>query len=390
MNSDTVLANARIVLDKEILRGSVLVRDGAIADISPGPSALGTDLAGDHLLPGVVELHTDHLEHHLHPRPAVRWDGIAAVLAHDAQMAASGATTVFDAVRIGTTPTEETGLAGAAGLLVDALDRAGADGILRVEHAIHLRCEVSAANCMDGFAEFADHPRVRLVSLMDHTPGQRQFTRIEDFARYYTGKGLIAEADIEASATELQELSARHSAHNRQQVAAAASERGLVLASHDDATPEHVAEADALGARIAEFPTTVDAARVAVERGLSTVMGAPNIMLGGSQSGNVAATDLIDQGLLHILSSDYVPSSPLQAVFRLVDDGAISLVDGVRLVSGHPARAAGFDDRGRIALGMRADLVRVQLHAQPGPHDRPSRYRVPVVRGVYRRGTRVA
>jgi alpha-D-ribose 1-methylphosphonate 5-triphosphate diphosphatase len=119
-------------------------------------------------------------------------------------------------------------------------------------------------------------------------------------------------------------------------------------------------------------------------------MGAPNIVRGSSQSGNVAAAELLGRGLLHILSSDYVPASPLQAVFQLVADGVLGLPEGARLISGNPARAVGLDDRGEIAVGKRADVVRVRPHDLPGTERHPRGLRLPVVRGVYRQGTRVA
>jgi alpha-D-ribose 1-methylphosphonate 5-triphosphate diphosphatase len=151
-----------------------------------------------------------------------------------------------------------------------------------------------------------------------------------------------------------------------------------------------VAESVAFGVRISEFPTTVLAAGAAESRGQHIVMGAPNIVRGGSQSGNVAAAELLGLGLLHILSSDYVPSSPLQAVFQLAADGALGLADGVRLISGNPARAVGLDDRGEIAVGRRADLVRVRPYDPPATERHPRGRRVPVVRRVYRQGERVA
>ena len=176
------------------------------------------------------------------------------------------------------------------------------------------------------------------------------------------------------------ERSARYADVHRRAIAGLAAQRGITLATHDDATPGHVAESVALGVRISEFPTTVLAASAAGKHGQHIVMGAPNIVRGGSQSGNVAAAELLGLGLLHILSSDYVPSSPLQAVFQLSADGTLGLADGVKLISGNPARAVGLDDRGEIAIGQRADLVRVQPHDLPATERHPHGRRVPVVR----------
>jgi alpha-D-ribose 1-methylphosphonate 5-triphosphate diphosphatase len=390
MSRETALTNASIVLDDEVRHGSVLIRDDLIADIGSGPSAAGVDLGGDHLLPGLVELHTDHLERHFTPRPGVQWDPLPAALASDAQLAAAGVTTVLDAVRIGSALNQNDAAAEAARVLADSIEQAAAAGLLRADHAIHVRCEVAAGDCLDAFAEFGDDPYVRLVSLMDHTPGQRQYADMEVFKRYQIGKGNVTESGFAAYVAPLIERSARYADVHRRTIAALATQRGITLATHDDATPEHVAESVELGVRICEFPTTVLAASAADKHGQLIVMGAPNIVRGGSQSGNVAAAKLLSLGLVQILSSDYVPSSPLQAVFQLWADGTMGLADGAKLVSGNPARAVGLDDRGEIAIGMRADLVQVRPHDLPASGRHPRGRRVPVVRSVYRQGARVS
>ncbi|MGV9854133.1 alpha-D-ribose 1-methylphosphonate 5-triphosphate diphosphatase [Streptomyces sp. NPDC003442] len=389
-NGELVLTNARVVLGDEVILGSVAVRDGRIADISTGIVAAGKDLDGDYLLPGIVELHTDHVEYHLRPRPGVHWEAMPAVLAHDAQLTAAGATTVLDAVRLGSEPSNRETVTRSARRLMDAITTASAAGAFRADHAIHLRCEVSAEDCLDRFEEFADHPLVRLASLMDHTPGQRQFHDLAQFKKYYIGKGLVSESDLDAYADELLHEASRHADRNRHAVAEGARRRGIALAAHDDATTEHVKESVGLGVRIAEFPTTIMAAEAAVAHGLSVVMGAPNIVRGGSQSGNVAASALLERGLLHVFSSDYVPSSPMQAAFQLVADGTVRLEDAVKLISSNPATAIGLDDRGEITVGKRGDLVRVRTHALPGTPEHPAGLSVPIVRTVYRQGVRVA
>jgi alpha-D-ribose 1-methylphosphonate 5-triphosphate diphosphatase len=390
MSRETVLSNARIVLADEVRLGSVLIRDGLIADIGSDPRTAALDLGGDHLLPGLVELHTDHLERHFTPRPGVHWDPLPAALASDAQLAAAGVTTVLDAVRIGSTSSQNDAAAAAARGLVDSIEQAADAGLLRADHAIHVRCEVATEDCLDAFGAFGDDPYVRLVSLMDHTPGQRQFADMELFKRYHIARGNVTESGFAAYVGPMIERSARYADAHRRAIAGLATQRGITLATHDDATPEHVAESVELGVRISEFPTTVLAATAAEKHGQLIVMGAPNIVRGGSQSGNVAAAELLGLGLLHILSSDYVPSSPLQAVFQLAVDGELDLVDGVKLVSANPARAVRLDDRGEIAIGQRADLVQVQPHDLPATERHRRGRRVPVVRSVYRQGARVS
>ena len=184
MTAELVLTNARIVLEDSVIHGSVQIRDGKLADISEERTRTGEDFEGDYLIPGLVELHTDHLEQHYSPRPGVRWNTIAAIQAHDAQVATSGITTVFDCLRMGA---DEDGgfVRGEMREMADAIHAASQEGRLRSEHLIHLRCEVSADNVLEHFVDFEDDPYVRLVSLMDHAPGQRQFQTMDQYVFYY-------------------------------------------------------------------------------------------------------------------------------------------------------------------------------------------------------------
>jgi alpha-D-ribose 1-methylphosphonate 5-triphosphate diphosphatase len=388
MTTETILRNANIVLDDEILHGSLRIVDGRIAEIAAdGEGATGEDMAGDFVLPGLVELHTDQVEGHFQPRPKRFWDPVPAVIAHDAQMAASGVTTVLDALRIGEGP-GETKLSRHAGTLLDAVVHARAEGMLRADHLVHLRCEVATPDVIEAFDRLGGSDLVRLVSLMDHTPGQRQYADVEAFRTYMVGKHNFSDAQFDAHVAELHERSAMYSDAHRAEMAERARARGITMAAHDDATQAHVDESSALGVRISEFPTTILAARAARAAGQLVVMGAPNIVRGGSHSGNVAAIDLLRDGVLDILSSDYVPASPLQAVFSLVAHAEIALPDAVKLVSANPAEAIGLDDRGSIAEGKRADLVRVRVHDLPD--DGQLLPVVPTVRGGWREGARVS
>jgi len=170
-----------------------------------------------------------------------------------------------------------------------------------------------------------------------------------------------------------------NSDRNRGVIAETCKDRGIVLASHDDATLEHVEEAVQQGIHVAEFPTTMEAARASKEAGMAVLMGAPNVVRGGSHSGNIAARELAENNLLDILSSDYIPFSLIQSAFYLDNEvDAISLPQAIQMVSKNPAKACGLDDRGKIAIGKRGDLVRVGVdHA------------IPIVRTVWREGRRV-
>lgn len=381
MTDAFILTNARIVTETEVLLGTVQVKDGRIADLAEGTSRLAgaIDCGGDYLVPGLVELHTDNLEKHVTPRPGVRWNIAAAVQAHDAQIATAGIVTVFDAIACGDVLEGSDRFANMQAM-VDGVTQAQQSGYLRAEHRLHLRCEVSSANVVSLFDAFADHPLLGIVSLMDHTPGQRQFVREDKYKEYYMGKYHLTPAEMEEFTRLQKENSARYSAAHRRTIAQACQARGLTLASHDDATSEHVDEALSLGIHFAEFPATVDAARASHEAGIRVLMGAPNLVRGGSHSGNVAAADLAKGGVLDVLSSDYVPVSLLHAAFLLGrGDFGFDLPAAIATVSATPAKVANLPDRGAIALGRRADLVRVHADGD-----------IPVVRTVWREGMRIA
>ncbi|TCL71951.1 alpha-D-ribose 1-methylphosphonate 5-triphosphate diphosphatase [Rhizobium sp. BK251] len=379
MTKETVFSNARIVLEDDVISGSVLIRDGRIADVSEGHSTVGEDFEGDYLIPGLVELHTDHLEGHYQPRPGIRWDKTAAIQAHDAQIVTSGITTVFDCLRMGAD--EDGGFEhGEMRDMADAIEAAEKQGRLRAEHLLHLRCEVSADNVLQHFADFENDTHVRLVSLMDHAPGQRQFQTMEKYVYYYQKKRGLSDEVFARFVEKRLEESARNSTPHRNAIAEVCAARGITVASHDDATLAHVDEAIGNGVRLAEFPTSVEAARASHRAGMSVLMGAPNIVRGVSHSGNIAARELAEIDVLDVLSSDYVPLSLLHAPFILADEiESISLPKAIAMVTATPARTVSLDDRGRIATGLRADLVRV--HRDHG---------VPVTRSVWREGRRVA
>lgn len=379
--SEHVFTGARVVLGAEVLPdATVRVVDGRIADISTGRSRVpgAFDFAGDLLLPGLVEVHTDNLERHVMPRPKVSFPMRAALQAHDAELAAAGITTVLDAIGVGD-PYGDGFRSRDQSALLHGLDRLEQAGVLRIQHYVHVRCELPAHNAVSLFEPFAHHPRLRLISLMDHTPGQRQWTDVEQARTYYTGKKGWSQEQFDAEVRIAPQRQAEYAEPHRAWFSNFARTHGVALATHDDTTETHVDEAIALGASMSEFPTTLAAARRAHAHGLKTIAGAPNVVRGGSHSGNVAAVELAREGVLDGLSSDYVPGSLLQAAWCLHRDAGFSLPEAVHVVSRGPAEAAGLPDRGRIALGLRGDLVRV--HELDGH---------PVVRAAYVAGERAA
>lgn len=379
MHSGFVIENARIVLPDAELFGWVAVECGKIAQFGEGAAPeTGIDFAGDYLIPGLIELHTDHLESHLKPRPKVDWPKRASILAYDAQLAASGITTVFDSLRIGS-DADYSPKGQDVPELMNEIQALRDARLLRTDHRTHLRCEICSEDVVAAAQRAVDEHSVDLFSLMDHTPGARQFVSIEAWKTYYGGKSGLPESKLEQLMARKRELHDAYYKRNRVELVNLAHAHGIALASHDDSTEEHVRESIGDRVAIAEFPTTMAAAAQSHTASIAVLMGAPNVVRGGSHSGNIAAEALAREGVLDILSSDYVPAALLMGAFtlagRIADYG---LPRAIRTVTANPARATGLDDRGRIEKGLRADLVRVSVTEE-----------LPVVREVYRKGVRI-
>ncbi|MBC7500936.1 MAG: alpha-D-ribose 1-methylphosphonate 5-triphosphate diphosphatase [Herminiimonas sp.] len=376
----TLIRNARIVTAADLFVGAIEIDSHIIADVARGATALaGDDWEGDFLLPGLVELHTDNLEKHLMPRPKVNWPILPAIIAHDAQIASAGITTVLDAVAVGDIDSDSLRTQTLTSC-VQGLQHAARAGVLRADHFLHLRLELAEENLLELLEPFLHGDDLKLVSLMDHTPGQRQWTDISHYKTYVTGKRGWSEEKVDSMLDRLLERQQIFAAANRRAVVERCTRRAVPvpLATHDDTTVAHVEEGVTDGVSISEFPTTLAAAGAARERGLGIIMGAPNMVRGGSHSGNISAAELARADLLDCLSSDYVPASLLHAAFLLQREG-FSLAKAIATVSRTPARMVGLLDRGEIAPGLRADFLRVRVVDD-----------IPIVMGVWKAGNRIA
>ena len=386
MLNEQILTNASVVSAQGVFLGTVVLRNGLISEVDDRVSHLpqAQNLNGDYLLPGLVELHTDNLEKHLSPRPGVDWPSASAVMSHDAQIIAAGITTVFDALSIGDVNPKGKRMQQLPGM-VEAIAQANAANMTRAEHRLHLRCEVCHPDTLSVFRDLVEQPLVQLVSTMDHSPGQRQFALESKYREYYMGKYHLSSEQMDAFIVEQVANSKTYSDRYRRAIVDICLERGLSVASHDDATLAHVEESAAYGMTIAEFPTTLEAAQGCRRLGMSVLMGAPNIVRGGSHSGNIAAARLAEEGLLDILSSDYYPASLLQAAFTLGaqldaanESTGAGLARAVSTVSLAPARSAGLYDRGEIRVGLRADLIHARAVGT-----------LPIIEQVWRQAKRV-
>lgn len=376
---EQIFTNYRLQLPDQEVIGTLVVREGKIADIQPGRVSLGQDGGGDYLLPGLIELHTDNLERCVSPRPGVRWPVDAAATHHDRDLAAAGITTVCDAVAVGDIDPTSLRITEFASM-IGAIESKQAAGKLSVDHHLHLRCELAYETVPDIVAEYAEHPMLSLISLMDHTPGQRQFAKLDKFKEYYMGKHGVGADEMDEFIDNRLAAQRDYAVSSREALVKIAQRHGLAMASHDDATAEHVQQAVAEGVTISEFPTTLAAAKEAHGHGLKVLMGAPNLVLGGSHSGNVSAMELAKLDLVDLISSDYVPHSLLLSVFIIVAQTGKPVFEAMRPVTMNPAMAIGLEgDRGSLEAGKRADLLTVHLDNN-----------LPRLTGVFSKGNRIA
>ena len=379
MSATLCLANAQLVLPDRVMTGALTIENGIITSIVEGNHvpAHAIDCGSDFVLPGLVELHTDNVERHIEPRPEVDWPHLAALIAHDAELASTGITTVFDAMRVGSIHSGKGRYIDYARKLADELLSARANGMFKISHFLHLRAEICSETLLEELASFSPEDRVGIVSLMDHTPGQRQFRDLGALKTYVAKKRGMNDTEFAEHVESLLELQTRFGAKHAAGAVLEANRLGAVLASHDDTTADHVETSRQNGIGFAEFPTTIEAAASCRANGIAVMMGAPNLIRGGSHSGNVAAEDLARANLLDIVSSDYIPSALLLSAFRLAGIWN-NLPRAVATVTSNPAKAARLADRGALQVGLRGDVVRACDTKQ-----------TPLLRGVWSLGVRV-
>lgn len=353
------LSNFEIVLQDHVIeRGSLRIEDGLIAEIRE-EAVEGADIEGRGklLLPGFVDIHGDMIEKEVEPRANVRMPIELGIYDLDKKLASCGVTTAYAALAF--TPATYGHVRSIEHTRAMIQTLAAMRNELLIDHRVHGRFEVTFLPAVTEAKALIDTGALHLISLMDHTPGQGQYRDIE----LHIANMAKARKISEAQAAELvnKRIADRTEHGDSMEIinglARLARESGVVLASHDDDTAEKVALLHSLGAAISEFPINVAAAAEAKRLGLATAMGAPNALRGLSYSGNLSAREAYEADVLDILASDYHPSAILPAVIALAEIGEGGLAASVALASANPAKALGLNDRGRIAEGMRADLV---------------------------------
>ncbi len=356
------LTDLKIVLpDRVMERGAVNIEGGIIAEIREGDMrGRGLSAIGLTLAPGVIDLHGDMLERDIEPRPNAYFPEEVALYELDKRLAGAGITTAYAAVAFAwhqkDIRTQEK-----ATQIIHAIRRERDK--LMIDLRVHARFEINntaTASILEGLLR---DNAVDLVSLMDHTPGQGQYadaSRYIDFMVKWLG---IPRDVLENNAKERMKERIEANAEiprnwdDAAEVCRLAREYSIPIASHDDDKPAKIDRMREMGMTISEFPVTMEAARYACEHGIHIIMGAPNAFRGESNTGNLSALTAVKEGLVDILATDYYPAAMLQAVFKIAREGIMPLHESMKLVAENPAAAVGLNDRGRIAVGLNADLV---------------------------------
>lgn len=337
---------------------NVHVQDGRIASIGKDvpPHIPRHPARGLLLTPGFIDLHSDAIEKVIRPRPGGSFPLEVAIHELDKQLAGNGVTRMYHCLCFGESETNELRTAPVAARVTRALQQMRPHVL--VHNLVHMRYEVSDMESVPILHELIEEQAADLLSFMDHTPGQGQFTNLEHFKAYYGQAEHLSQEQAQQLAEN--RIATRHEIgdDHLQELADHAHARGIALASHDDDTREKVTTLHQLGVQISEFPVTIEAAKTAAELGMGVLMGAPNVLRGGSLTGNLSGIEAIQQGACDILGSDYAPMTLLHAAFRLERDEILPLADAIRLITTHPAKAMGLDqETGSIQEGLAADLV---------------------------------
>jgi len=349
---ETILRSKNVLINEQFVPADVVVYGEFIVRVDEYcANDVAIDLGDKKIAPGIVDLHSDAIEKEIEPRPGASFPVELAVAELDKKLSMAGVTTMFHAIGFEENPKKKRSIDLAKHQIQEIYEANKLH--LGVDNFVHARFELSASEAVDPIKEVIKKGMVNLVSLMDHSPGQGQFKTLESFKNYY-GKyyGLNDE--------EVQSVVDKKMNKDEQKINElidCVKEHNLTLLSHDDDCIEKLDGLLDLGVQISEFPLDLEVAKYAVSKGIATGMGAPNIVRGGSQSGNIAAIDLVREDVCKYLCSDYHPTSMLQAVYRMKEDANLDLAKGFSMVTSTPARYANLEDRGEIAKDKRADII---------------------------------
>lgn len=363
----TLLKNGKLVLEDRVLEGYTLVTEGErILEILPDEEVqieeevCEVDLRGRFVLPGMIDIHSDMIESYIQPRSTAVMDFEMGLREAERVLASCGITTMFHSIsmfREGTWDVKEIRQAPQVRKLAALIGRYRHENRL-IRHRYHLRYEIDNLACYDDVMEMMEEGLVDLLSFMDHSPGQGQYKNLEIYRKHQPdeGKNLTDQEFEELVRKEMEKETVTF--EGLKKLADCAADRGISVASHDDDTVEKLKVNRELGVKISEFPITLEVAKEARKAGFMTVVGAPNILLGGSHSGNLSALEAIREEAADVLVSDYYPQALLHAMFRLYKKEGFPLWEAARYVTLNPAKAVGMDrEIGSLEKGKMADLL---------------------------------
>jgi alpha-D-ribose 1-methylphosphonate 5-triphosphate diphosphatase len=349
---ETILRSKNVLINEEFVSADVVLFKEQIKRVDEyGTNKVAVDLGDLKIVPGIVDLHSDAIEKEIEPRHGATFPISLAVAELDKKLSMAGITTMFHAIGFEENPKKKRSI-DLAKHQIEEIYNANKK-YLGVDNFIHARFELSASEAVESIKEVIGKGMVNLVSLMDHSPGQGQFKSLESFQTYYGNYYGLDEDEIQ----NVIDKKMNKDEKKINDLISYAKEHGLTLLSHDDDCIEKLDGLLDLGVKISEFPLDLEVAKYAVSKGIATGMGAPNIVRGGSQSGNIAAIELVRENVCKYLCSDYHPTSMLQAVYRMEEDANLDLARGFSMVTSTPAKYANLEDRGVIEKGKRADII---------------------------------
>lgn len=363
------IKNGKLILKDRVLEGyDLILKEGKIQSVCPSEESKTEDgciydVKGSYVMPGIVDIHSDMIESYIQPRSTAVMDFEMGLKEAEKVLVGCGITTMFHSIsmfREGTWDVKAIRQAPQVKRLAELVARYRHEERL-IRHRYHLRYDIDNLACYEQVKEMIQKGYVDLLSFMDHTPGQGQYKNLDIYRKHQPNEGRDM-TEEEFAALVKSEFEKETSTFDQlKELAEMAKECGISVASHDDDTLEKLQINKRLGVAISEFPITMEVAKAAKLKGFKTVVGAPNILLGGSHSGNLSALEAIREGAADVLVSDYYPQSLLQAVFQLYETEGIPVWEAVGYVTLAPAEAVGLADCiGSLEEGKEADILVVK------------------------------
>jgi alpha-D-ribose 1-methylphosphonate 5-triphosphate diphosphatase len=359
VGTETIYTNFRLVLPDGECLGTLVSRNGKISDIQPGRSVHGRDGEGAYLSPGLIDLHTDNIGQCLEPRYGASWPITSALLIHDRALASGGITTVCDSINVGDVNPFAARAVPPESVVRSICDSQAARRFV-VDHRIHLRFEMSCPDAISMAGRHLDNKSLGVVTIMDKTHGERP-EDVERFLEYYIKTHRMSRPEAEQLTRSIQSRYQQYGELNRRALTKLCRDRAVPFGTHDNSTSEQIRRAAEEGVTVAEFPTTIAAARTARSLGLHLLFGAPNVVIGRSHKGNLSAIEMAKLGLLDVLVSDYVPGSLIESLFIIVRMLELPVYEVFKLATESPAKLLGLSDRGSLVAGNRADIIGIRM-----------------------------